>query len=80
MVLLPPVVFPHLYAFWVGCASTAGLICIAMFNTARRDPDAARPEQAMLYVLGTIWILFRLTPLVLLGGVIGVLIKRFVLR
>ncbi|HEY7236146.1 MAG TPA: hypothetical protein VH539_18450 [Gemmatimonadaceae bacterium] len=51
-----------------------------MFNTARRDPDVARPERAMLYVLTAIWVLFLATPLLLLGGVIGVLIKRFVLR
>jgi predicted membrane channel-forming protein YqfA (hemolysin III family) len=74
------VVFTHLRAFVAGCASTAALICIAMFNTARRDPDVARPERAMLYVLTAIWVLFLATPLLLLGGVIGVLIKRFVLR
>jgi hypothetical protein len=34
----------------------------------------------MLYVLTAIWVLFLATPLLLLGGVIGVLIKRFVLR
>ena len=51
-----------------------------MFKTARRDPDAARPDQALLYVLMTVWLLFLATPLILLGGVIGVLIKRFVLR
>ena len=64
----------------LGCASAAALICIAMFKTARRDPDAARPDKALLYVLGTVWLLFLTTPLIVLGGVIGVLIKRFVLR